>query len=946
MVPPGPPTPIGGAQSVSPSLLRSNSGMLGAQGGPMPPQSSFPSLVSPRTQFNNMNILGNMSNVTSILNQSFPNGVPNPGLSGPGNSQRGAIDTGAEKDPVSSVGNGMNFNNSSSTFVQSSIVNAASSGQGQGQQFSNPSSNQLLQDQQHSQQLEPQNFQHGQQSMQQFSAPLNTQQPPQPQQHFQSIRGGMGGMGPVKLEQVSNDQLGQQQQQQLQSLRNLASVKLEPQQMQTMRTLGPVKMEPQHSDQPLFMQQQQQQQQQQQFLHMSNQSSQAAAAQINLLRHHRLLQLQQQHQQQQLLKAMPQQRSQLPQQFQQQNMPMRSPVKPAYEPGMCARRLTHYMYQQQHRPEDNNIDFWRKFVAEYFAPNAKKKWCVSMYGSGRQTTGVFPQDVWHCEICNRKPGRGFEATVEVLPRLFKIKYESGTLEELLYVDMPREYHNSSGQIVLDYAKAIQESVFEQLRVVRDGQLRIVFSPDLKICSWEFCARRHEELIPRRLLIPQVATLEFYELDPCCSDLDLPFSATLTMDLSDSPTDLCVLYLFSLDLGGPLKVGLKPMDEFGIGDALSKMFVASARQLAKALEVPLVNDLGYTKRYVRCLQISEVVNSMKDLIDYSRETGTGPMESLAKFPRRTSGSSGPRGQAQQHEEQLQQQQQQQMVAHNSNGDQNSVQAAAMQIASSNGMVSVNNTVNPASTLTSTSTIVGLLHQNSMNSRQPNSMNNASSPYGGSSVQIPSPGSSSTVPQAQPNSSPFQSPTPSSSNNPPQTSHPALTSANHMSTTNSPANISMQQQQPSISGEPDPSDAQSSVQKIIHEMMMSSQINGNGGMVGVGSLGNDVKNVNGILPVSANTGLNGGNGLVGNGTMNSNSGVGVGNYGTMGLGQSAMPNGIRSAMVNNSIMNGRGGMASLARDQAMNHQQDMSNQLLSGLGAVGGFSNLQFDWKPSP
>lgn len=32
------------------------------------------------------------------------------------------------------------------------------------------------------------------------------------------------------------------------------------------------------------------------------------------------------------------------------------------------------------------------------------------------------------------------------------------------------------------------------------------------------------------------------------------------------------------------------------------FVTSARQLAKALEVPLVNDLGYTKRYVRCLQV--------------------------------------------------------------------------------------------------------------------------------------------------------------------------------------------------------------------------------------------------------------------------------------------------------------------------------------------------------
>lgn len=46
--------------------------------------------------------------------------------------------------------------------------------------------------------------------------------------------------------------------------------------------------------------------------------------------------------------------------------------------------------------------------------------------------------------------------------------------------MPRESQNSSGQIVLEYAKATQESVFEHLRVVRDGQLRIVFSPDLKV----------------------------------------------------------------------------------------------------------------------------------------------------------------------------------------------------------------------------------------------------------------------------------------------------------------------------------------------------------------------------------------------------------------------------------------------------------------------------------
>ncbi|KAL7128318.1 hypothetical protein ABFS83_14G308200 [Erythranthe nasuta] len=876
MVPQGHPTPLGGAQSVPSSLLRSNSGLLGGQGGGMPSQNAFPSLVSQRNQFNNGNILGNIPNVSSLLHQSYGNGVPTSDLAGPGSSQLGHVDGGSESGPR----NGMGFNAPSSSYMSPSIT-ANANGQVQGQQqFSNPSGSQMLTEQQQAQQLDLQSFQHNQQQLQQFSVPSNSQQL---QQQFQGIRPGLGGgAGPVKMEpQTTNEQTPQQ----LQALRNLGPVKMEPQQLQSMRSLGPAKMEPQHSDASLFLHQQQQQQQQQQQLLMSRQSSQAAAAQ-QILHQQRLMQMQhQQQQQQQLLKSMPQQRSPLQPQFQPQNLPIRSPVKPVYEPGMCARRLTHYMYQQQHRPEDNNIEFWRKFVAEYFAPNAKKKWCVSMYGSGRQTTGVFPQDVWHCEICNRKPGRGFEATVEVLPRLFKIKYESGTLEELLYVDMPREYQNSSGQIVLDYAKAIQESVFEQLRVVRDGQLRIVFSPDLKICSWEFCARRHEELIPRRLLIPQISQLgtaaQKYQ------------AATQNASPSLSVSEL---------------------------QNNCNMFVASARQLAKALEVPLVNDLGYTKRYVRCLQISEVVNSMKDLIDYSRETGAGPMESLAKFPRRTNPSpSFQQGQPQQPESQLQQQQQRAM-AQNPNND-NSVQAAAMQLASSNGTSSVNNTTNSVPTTSSNSTIAGLLHQNSMSSRQQNP-----SYLGNNNIQMPSPGSSSANPQTQPPPSPFQSPTPSSSNNnPQQTSHASS------------------QQQPALSGDADANDSQSSVQKIIHDMMMSSQLGGGGGGGMMGIMGSDVKNVNGI---------NGGNILVGTGVGNGNhQGMGVSGFGSMGNGlpQSSMVNGIRAALGNNSMsMNGRVGMQ-MTREQSMNmnsQQQDIGNQLFNGLGAVNGFNNLQFDWKGSP
>ncbi|KAL5714628.1 hypothetical protein ACHQM5_016562 [Ranunculus cassubicifolius] len=897
MMPSGPPTPVGGAQSVNPSLLRSNSSILGGSGS-NGPQNSFPSLVSPRNQYNNINLLGNIPNVSSLLNQSFGNGGSNSGISGSG---RGGMDTGAESDPLSGVGNGMNFTPSVS-FAPSNAANSNSSSQNQ-VQFPSTSGNQLGQDQmQQHQQLELQNYQHG--SLQQYAGSQNQQQhqhqqqqlqqQQSQQQHYQSIRAGLGGGGSVKMEpQMSNDQNGTQQ---LQSLRNLGHVKIEPQQMQGLRNLGPVKMEPQHTDQSLFLQQQQQQQQQQhqqQFLQMSRQNSQAAAAQMNLLQQQRLLHLQQQ-QQQQILKSLPQQRSQIQQQFQQQNMPVRAATKPAYEPGMCARRLTHYMYHQQHRPADNNIEFWRKFVAEYFAPHAKKRWCVSLYGSGRQTTGVFPQDVWHCEICNCKPGRGFETTVEVLPRLCKIKYDSGTLEELLYVDMPREYQNASGQIVLDYAKAIQESVFEQLRVVRDGKLRIVFSPDLKICSWEFCARRHEELIPRRLIIQQVSQLG-------------AAAQKYQTSTQNAPSSLSAQELQSN----------------------CNMFVASARQLAKALEVPLVNDLGYTKRYVRCLQISEVVNSMKDLIDYSRETGTGPMASLINFPRRTGGPSGLQNQAPQSEDQ---QQQQSMAQNSNNGQQTSVQAS-MQLGSSNGGVatSVNN---PAPTSTTTaSTIVGLLHQNSMNTRH----ENGNSPYGGgggsTTVQIPSASSSSSLTQAQLNnpSSPFPSPTPSTSNNialpvPPST-------GTHISAANSPANnnISSMVQQPAQSSEADMNDSQSSVQQIIQEMMMSSQlsggVNGGGGgsMIGVGgSLSNDIKM-----------------GVVGNGVANN---MGFGNMGGGGNNNNSNnSNGIRGAP-----MNGRGG-GGMSQDLSMHHHQqqaDLGNRLMSGLGAVNGFNNLQFDWKTSP
>ncbi|KAG9131379.1 hypothetical protein Leryth_019630 [Lithospermum erythrorhizon] len=706
----------------------------------------------------------------------------------------------------------MGFNQPSSSLTSNT------SGQVQAQQISNMFGNQMLTNPHHSQQLDPRHFHHNQH----YISVRNSNQ--QQHQQFQTIRDGLGAVGPV------NDQTSQQ----LQTLRDLNSVNLESQ-LQGMRSLPQVKMDPHHTDPSMFLQQQQQ------FLQLSRQNAEAAA----ILKQQRLIHLQQQ--QQNLLNSMPPQSSILQPQFPSQNLPTRSPVRPIYEPGTCARRLAHYLHQQQQRPVDNNIEFWKTFVAEFFAPNAKKRWCVSMYGNGRQITGVFPQDGWHCEICNRKPGRGFEATVEVLPRLFKIKYESGTLEELLYVDMPREYQNSSGQIVLDYAKAVQQSVFEKLQVVREGQLRLVFSSDLKICSWEFCARRHEELIPKKLLAPQVNQL----------GVALQKYQTTTQNSSSNT------YVSDLQ-------------------NICNMSVTSARELSKALEVPLVNDLGYTKRYVRCLQISEVVNSMKDLIDYSGENTIGPMESLAKFPRRSSSSTGVGSQRRQPDDQIQQ-------PHLSSQQQQTAGSSASNIAL-------------------------MMHQNSMNSRRQNLANGSNNPCDGSGVQMPSPGSS--IPQSQANLPPFHFPTPSTSNHLPHTSHGGMSAGTHIYSAGSP-NISIQQ--PALSGDVNGDDSQSSVQKIIHDIMLSSNLSGG--------------TVNGTLQINNNQNFNGNN-VAGN----INAGIGGTGFGSMAnrLGQPTMVNGIQPGLANNSMsINGRVGVA-LSRNQSMNQR----NQMLSGLGTINGFNNTQF------
>lgn len=321
MIPSGSPTPIGGAQSVGPSLMRTNSSILGgAHNNSIPSQPSFSSIAMPRAQFNSNDLLSNISNVSSLLSYSFGNELVASGgrlnLPPLNVQQQGSSGVGVAEIMGRSETNAVPFTTSSVPI--------------HGQHFQKPSVNQ-----------------HGldhPQSQRQFSFAHSQQQ--------QLLEGltNMNNIPSVKLEpqMVSGDQNGSVQQ---------LSRSLAP----TLRNVAPIKTEHQLSDSKILLQQQQQPQ----LLQLSRQSSQVAA-QMSILQQHqqqRLLQLQQQ-QQQQIVNNLPRQRCHLQQQIHQQSLSVRPQQKPTgYEPGICARRITHYMYHQQHRPEVLEITFFiRKFT--------------------------------------------------------------------------------------------------------------------------------------------------------------------------------------------------------------------------------------------------------------------------------------------------------------------------------------------------------------------------------------------------------------------------------------------------------------------------------------------------------------------------------------------------------------------------------------------------------
>jgi hypothetical protein len=165
-----------------------------------------------------------------------------------------------------------------------------------------------------------------------------------------------------------------------------------------------------------------------------------------------------------------------------------------------------------------------------------------------------------------------------------------------------------------------------------------------------------------------------------------------------------------------------------------MVLTAGRQLAKSLELQSLNDLGFSKRFVRTLQISEVCNSMKDLIDICFDHNVGAIESLKNYSQFSTSSK--------HQMQKMQEMEQGANVQGLPPDRNTLNKLMTLNPGSNNIINNNHNMGNRGTLTGPSQAALamssyqnlLMRQNSMNS-SPSALHREGSPFN-NSIQSPS------------------------------------------------------------------------------------------------------------------------------------------------------------------------------------------------------------------
>lgn len=340
------------------------------------------------------------------------------------------------------------------------------------------------------------------------------------------------------------------------------------------------------------------------------------------------------------------------------SIPAGAPAQPGPHPYLQMRfpsgagvlRLLQYSEALGHGPDRNEIGYWRSFVDEFFVP-----------------TGVFRLVLWNPSSREQK---AFEVPTCVLPRYLHTSYVSGLRSSQLTLDNPREYNtgwppvnplpppptshkflnsfptpNVTHQI--DASKAMFVSSFDngwQVQMV--GLMRAAFVPyarpittpapdgssspttrldlQLRLESLDFTVHAHTGYIPRVAI--QKTKVEHPIPSSLVSSIQGDGSGKKNGRKGSNNGEGDSTHATEDEThenGDPAvktEDGAAGDDKSGFTVAVEKTFLP---------DYP-VNEYGISLRAMRCLEITESVCQLRDLIDVSARDKLGPIDSLRKF----------------------------------------------------------------------------------------------------------------------------------------------------------------------------------------------------------------------------------------------------------------------------------------------------------------------------
>lgn len=219
---------------------------------------------------------------------------------------------------------------------------------------------------------------------------------------------------------------------------------------------------------------------------------------------------------------------------------VRSPIVQMIGVGDCVARLIKLSEERRRLAQVSPtvpIAWWRRFVAEFFAPSALLLYDAlssSAAPGGAAGSGASQPAGGGGGAAGGSgnggaggdgsggPGLGGAATGASVPgappvrslslqlraegyaRLLRARFSGvgGIKDERLLLENPCEFLLQSGVIVVDCPRAIFLSEYASSRVHSEGHLRVSFAArDRKIVCWEFSSRSHVELLDRAALTP-------------------------------------------------------------------------------------------------------------------------------------------------------------------------------------------------------------------------------------------------------------------------------------------------------------------------------------------------------------------------------------------------------------------------------------------------------------